>query len=384
MNDHQIKKLEGIMTEQATEFRNIGLLIDEDKNMINEYLDLEGIQTLSNLMIPEEYNSKPLKVDSQYTAFGINVLERVIALEKLAYGDVGVLLGSPGPSLSGQVILDMGDSEQKEKYFSKLSASPTWTFFGLTEPNKGSDASAITSHIRLDREQYIINAEKKYIGNGARAEVGVVFVRLSEGPLGLRSVVIDTSKNGFSAQPLETLGVKGAELSHIKIENLVVGEDDLLAKHLKPTRRGLWGAIQTFNKMRPGVAALGLGIAQATMDYMVENKREFNADQKSTLEKFNNELKSVRNIIREAAREVDINPNNSHTSSIAKIKAVSLGESITEYALKLFGPHSMLEHPNLNKWFRDARAFEFMEGTTNIQKMNLFQNYINRKIASVK
>jgi acyl-CoA dehydrogenase len=384
MNDQQISKLERIMEEQASEFRSIGLAVDRDKEKIRDFLDLEGVKTLSSLMIPEEYNHNSLTIDNQYKVYGIKVLERVIALEKLAYGDVGVLLGAPGPSLSGQVIYDMGDRLQQEKYYTTLTSSPKWTFFALTEPQKGSDASDISSTLLKDGSIYILNGEKKYIGNGARAELGVIFLKTGEGPLGLRSVFIETSKEGFSAEPLETLGVKGAELSHIKIENVEISDAELLAKHLKPTRRGLWGAIQTFNKMRPGVAALGLGIAQATMDYTMEHRNNFTIEQKHTLEKFKDEIISVRNLIREAAREVDNDPASGYSSSMAKIKAVQLAEKITEYSLYLFGPHALLEHPYLNKWFRDARAFEFMEGTSNIQRLNLFQNFNNGKIASVR
>ncbi|GIP63148.1 acyl-CoA dehydrogenase [Virgibacillus pantothenticus] len=378
-----LREFEHIVSEMASEFRDIAFEIEESPEKINKYLNLQGVDVLSRLMIPEEFNNHPIVVNSRFKIYGSNVLERVIALEKFAYGDVGVLLASPGPSLSGQVIMDMGDPEQQNFYYNTLISEKTWTFFALSEPSKGSDASEIKSKITEKYGNKLLNGEKKFIGNGSRATIGVVFVKSSDGPLGITGLLIDPSRKGFESTTLDTLGVKGAGLSKLTFNNYKVDSSDILGRHLRPTKRGLWGAIQTFNRMRPGVAALGLGVAQATMDYILSNKRNFSSDQTKSIERYNDKILSVRNLIHSAAYQVEHNPTIGYLGSIAKIKAIKLVEEITEYAMYLFGQYAMIEHPYLNKWFRDARALEFMEGTTNIQKLNVFQNYWNGKITHV-
>lgn len=128
---------------------------------------------------------------------------------------------------------------------------------------------------------------------------------------------------------------------------------------------------------------MALGVSQATYDYMITNKKNLSLDQQQKLENFQNELITTRNLIRQAALEVDINPRNGYVGSIAKVRATSLVKQITQYALDLFGEGAFFEHPYLNKWFRDAFAFENMEGTSNILKLNIFQSYMNGKISYV-
>lgn len=374
--------LEKAMGEMANDFRNMALEIDRNPHEIYNKLDVDGINVLANLLIPEKYNDNPLVLDGQ-KFYGVSVLERVIALEKLSYGDVGVVLASPGPSLSGQVVLDMGNEIQQEYYFNRFNRQKTWTFFALTEPNRGSDASNIESSMVRQSNDLILNGEKKFIGNGKRAQIGLVFTRTNKGPLGIRSVLVDPRNEGFFAEKLETLGLKGAELSHLIFKDVHIDSTNVLGEHLSPTRRGLWGAIQTFNKMRPGVAALALGVAQATMDYIVEQKKVFNAIDQHNLSKLKEELLSVRNMVRYAACEVDQDATKGYTASMAKVKAIELVEKITEYAVYILGPNSLIEHPHLNKWYRDAKAFEFMEGTTNIQNINISQSYLSGRMTHV-
>lgn len=373
---------ENILHEMSSEFRGIALKIEKSPNKISEYLHLEGIKGLSRLMIPEKYNDSPLTIHKK-KIYGVNLLERVIALEILAYGDVGVLLASPGPSLSGQVVMDLGSEEQQERYYSMILKDDIWTFFAMSEPTKGSDASNIKTNLSKKENHYVLNGEKKYIGNGARGKIGVVFVRSSDGPLGISGILMESNNKGFNATPLETLGLKAAGLSHLSFDDVAIEPQNLLGTHLSPTRRGLWGAIQTFNRMRPGVAALGLGIAQATLDYILNNRSNYSLDEKKVIEKYQDDIKMVRVLIRTAAVELEKDASNGYIASMAKIKAIELVEGITEYSLHLFAPHALLTHPFLNKWYRDARGLEFMEGTSNIQKLNVFQSFYKGKISYV-
>ncbi|MBD1372853.1 acyl-CoA dehydrogenase family protein [Hazenella sp. IB182357] len=377
--DRALRELEETAKSFAQTFRKLGLEIDQNPAAINQYLHLEEIRIFSKQIIPEAYNNEPIVTSTKEKFYGITCLERVIAFEQLAYGDMGVVLACPGASLSGIVMYDLGSKAQQEKYYTRLLEKPTWTFFALSERNKGSDATAIETHMTHNT----LNGEKYLIGNGTRADFGLVFTRKTSGPLGIEIVWIEKDAVGFQANPLNALGLKGAMLSHLKFDQCAVHDDAIIGHHLKPTRRGLWGAIQTFNRMRPGVAAAALGIAQATYDYVMAHRKQFSESEKTRLSYFEQELQAVRAVIRQGAEALDHDPNQGHLASIGKVKAVRLAESITAEALGWMGAGAFFEHPYLNKWYRDARACEYMEGTTNIQKLNIFQNYMNRKMAHV-
>ncbi|MBE7683770.1 MULTISPECIES: acyl-CoA dehydrogenase family protein [Paenibacillus] len=369
------------MRKYAAELREIGLVIDREPERITEFTNLESIRTINRMMIPPEYGGEPIVTVGQERYYGLSCLERVIAIEQLSAGDAGVFLGSPGPSMSSVIISALADPQQKERYYSHFLKGTAWSFFALTEPEKGSDATEIGTRISRNGEGRLeLNGQKFYIGNGHRASIGLVFAQTNRTPLGIQIALVDKSIRGFTAKPLDTMGVRGVQLSHLTFDACQLEEHDIIGRHLSPTKRGLWGALQTFHRMRPGVAALALGVAQAAFDYVREQRSFFKEREKLELEQIEMRLHALRSMIRSAAAEIDADVQKGYLASLSKIRAGALAEEATELALDLMGPGSMHEHPLLNKWYRDARAFEFMEGTTSIQKINVFQAYANGKM----
>ncbi|WP_416292495.1 acyl-CoA dehydrogenase family protein [Paenibacillus illinoisensis] len=369
------------MRKYAAELREIGLVIDREPERITEFTNLESIRTINRMMIPPEYGGEPIVTVGQERYYGLSCLERVIAIEQLSAGDAGVFLGSPGPSMSSVIISALADPQQKERYYSHFLKGTAWSFFALTEPEKGSDATEIGTRISRNGEGRLeLNGQKFYIGNGHRASIGLVFAQTNRTPLGIQIALVDKSIRGFTAKPLDTMGVRGVQLSHLTFDACQLEEHDIIGRHLSPTKRGLWGALQTFHRMRPGVAALALGVAQAAFDYVREQRSFFKEREKLELEQIEMRLHALRSMIRSAAAEIDADVQKGYLASLSKIRAGALAEEATELALDLMGRGSMHEHPLLNKWYRDARAFEFMEGTTSIQKINVFQAYANGKM----
>ncbi|MGG4480987.1 acyl-CoA dehydrogenase family protein [Paenibacillus illinoisensis] len=369
------------MRKYAAELREIGLVIDREPERITEFTNLESIRTINRMMIPPEYGGEPIVTVGQERYYGLSCLERVIAIEQLSAGDAGVFLGSPGPSMSSVIISALADPQQKERYYSHFLKGTAWSFFSLTEPEKGSDATEIGTRISRNGEGRLeLNGQKFYIGNGHRASIGLVFAQTNRTSLGIQIALVDKSIRGFTAKPLDTMGVRGVQLSHLTFDACQLEEHDIIGRHLSPTKRGLWGALQTFHRMRPGVAALALGVAQAAFDYVREQRSFFKEREKLELEQIEMRLHALRSMIRSAAAEIDADVQKGYLASLSKIRAGALAEEATELALDLMGPGSMHEHPLLNKWYRDARAFEFMEGTTSIQKINVFQAYANGKM----
>lgn len=370
--------------EHARAFRATALEMDApgaDPRTLNPVVHDSYFPVL--LGLPPEHNPDPLIVDGR-PSYLHSCVERVVVYERLAWGDAALMVAAPGPSLSGVLTEELGDAAQLERYYTTLAKGPTWTFFALTEPHSGSDATALTTALAEDGDgapgSYRLRGVKKYIGNAVRADLGVVFARIKPGPVGVVAVLVEPTRPGFTATALPTTGMRAIGLSEIRLDDVPVDTSDILGMHLSATRRGMVGAMRTFNRARPVVAAMALGIAQAAWDYAATHRRRLRADESSGMETLRQRLAGTRRLVMAAAAGADRDPGDGTVASAAKFKAAELALDASEYALGLFGPGARLEHPLLDKFHRDARAFEFMEGTGTMQRLNLALGYRKGRI----
>ncbi|PPF42359.1 acyl-CoA dehydrogenase [Pseudoclavibacter sp. AY1F1] len=363
--------------------REHALAIDSDPRSISRVLD-SGVPFHQFAGLPREFASDPLRVDGE-ALYLTSCEERVIATEILATGDASMVVGAPGASMSGVLIDALGSNRQRERFYSRVAERPIWTFFGLTEPNRGSDAASLETLVDGDGSgEGRLIGHKKFVGNAARAEIGVVFARFRPGPLGIGAVLVETDRRGFEATPLKTLGFRGVQLSEIQLDAVPVVGADLLGEHLTPSRRGILGAVQVFNALRPVVGALGLGIASAGLDYVRRERRSLRQDEAATMENFDARLQTVRALVRRAAALVDNGQADGAMSSAAKVLSVELASAVTQQMPRLVGGAIRWEHPYLDKLRRDVGALELMEGTSLIQRQNVATGYLQRGLGAAR
>jgi acyl-CoA dehydrogenase len=365
----------------AADLRRTALELDADPDTVYRSLDNPAVRHLATMLIPAEYNSAPAVIGG-YRFYGMTALERAVFAEEVASGDAGMMLAAPGASLSGVLVHLLADAQQKEWFYGRLLARPTWTFFGLTEPDRGSDAGSMVSALRPDPDGdgALLTGAKRYIGNASRAQLGVVFARDRPGPIGARAVLVDTADPGFHAEPIPTIGLRGAQISAVTLTDVRIPADRMLGRHLSPTRRGVWSGVQMFNQLRPGVAAIALGVARAAHSYIRENRRDLRGAERDIAQRLELRIEGVRRLVYRAAAEVDANPASGYLASAAKARACRLAEIATSQAFGFFGVGARLDHPMLDKLARDARGVEFMEGTGNIQRLNVFQGLVQSKL----
>jgi acyl-CoA dehydrogenase len=385
-DDAFLTGLRALAREHAAVLRTTSLEIDRDPALAPTLLAC-GLPWRQLIGMPHEFNPDPLRVRGR-PAYLDRCVEQVVVMEELARVDAGAVLALPGPSMSGSVVSDLADAEQRERYYGLLAAEPTWTFFGMTEPAHGSDpagmGTALTPAGPGAEGEFTLDGTKRFVGNGARASIGVVFARRRPGPLGIAAVLLDTRRPGFQGVPLETLGLRALQLSELRMRGVRIGPEDLLGRHRTATRQGMWAAVRTFNRYRPVVACFALGVAQAAHDYVVEHRRDPRAAERGQLADFAERLAGTRAMVLAAARSADRDPSDGTLASAAKIRATRLAEEVTTAAVRYFGPGARWEHPLLDKWIRDARAFEFMEGTSTIQRLGLAQGYLHGRLGDVR
>ncbi|MET8850122.1 acyl-CoA dehydrogenase family protein [Amycolatopsis sp. NPDC004625] len=378
--DERLRALQDAAREWGAEFRTAGAGLDADPDGVAAHLDLAGVRCLASMLVPAEYGGTGLRLGG-HRFHGMTAIERVVVLEELARGDAGLMLASPGASMSGVLVDVLADHEQKEWFYGRLLERPTWTFFALTEPGRGSDAAALETALSPAAEGvHRLDGRKKYVGNAARAGLGVVFARTGPGPLGVTAVLVDTADPGYRAEPIETLGLRAARICELTLDDVAVPAARVLGRDRSPARRGMWACVQTFNRLRPGVAAIAVGIAAAAHDCVLAGRLRLDRAERDRLENLAHRIESVRHLVHLSAIEVDADGSRGHLASAAKAEACRLAEEATLAACSFFGPRARWDHPALDKLVRDARGVEFMEGAGNIQKLTLFQGLLAGKV----
>jgi alkylation response protein AidB-like acyl-CoA dehydrogenase len=369
--DEDLLTLYRYCLETAADLREVGAALDRDPDVIADHLHLPAYRVLEHIFIPPEYR-EGVGHPPGARAAGVTSLEWAVVQEALAYGDPGAVLAASGPGLSREPVGRLGDQAQRDRFFSRFAERPTWCFFGLTEPNKGSAAMELETRLEPDGDGWLLYGEKRYVGNGARAQLGVVFARRAPGPWGIEAVLIDTSEPGFAGELLPTTGLRGARISGLRFDGVPVSRDQLLGAGRSAGRRGLHGALQALSKFRPGVAALALGQAQAVSDYVLEQRPSLAGDGRHRLDAMLDRTAAIRVLLHVVSADIDRGVVNLPRIGAVKARAARVAEDATRLAADLLGPGSLVEHPWLGKAYRDARGFEFMDGATNLHRLSVF------------
>ncbi len=358
----------GILGDAATFFRQIALEIDEKPDRISQH---KSHHIIDSLVLTQHQSP----------------LERVRTYEALSYGDAGVLLACPGASLSGIVINEIGSTEQRDLFYQYVLKEKAHTFLAVTEPNFGSNVSSLKTQFKVDaltKPYGKLNGEKWLVGHGATGTIGIVLLKVNDGPLGMRAILLtqEQLKNSHTIQRmvLPMVGLHGARLGRLIFKDHIVDPDYLLGTHLKAMEHGIMALIKTFNQMRPCIGAMALGTAQAIIDYFYASQFPMDSQSKKIIRALNQSISMTRDMLYEAARRVEEDPRESGHSSLTKFKATRLAEEVAETVSNIVGKKCFIEHPILEKWYRDVWGFEYMEGTQNIHRINVSNAYQNGKI----
>ncbi|WNI18956.1 acyl-CoA dehydrogenase family protein [Actinacidiphila sp. ITFR-21] len=368
--DARLRAIRDATREAAEDLRARALSVDADPDAMEQHFDSPTFALMRRAGTPEAYR-EPVPGLTDDLLDESSCLETVVGTLELARGDAGMILAAPGPALAGVIVRLLGDDEQQKRFFTKLHGGRVHTFFAMTEPGRGNDATAMETRLERDGgDGWLLHGKKRYIGNGARGGIGVVFARTGPSALSIRAALVEPGGPGWYGERLDMIGLRGAYLSELRFDGVPVAGDMLLGRHLPVTRRGMWGAIKTFNNMRIQVAAAAVGTALAMTEYVAEYRKNAPGIHQAT-----NRAEAARELIYEAAARIDRDPERGYLSNVAKVGATGMAEQISRWACGALGPAGLLEHPLLEKWSRDVCAFEFMEGTGNIQRLHVAKGY---------
>ena len=201
-------------------------------------------------------------------------------VEMLSWGDAGMYLCIPGGLLGSAAVAAAGTSEQKKRFLPRLTGEkPAFDAMAMTEPQAGSDTSAIRATAVLDEsnQEWIFNGEKIFVTAGHKAMVDsdgftVVWASIdpSAGRSGMRAFVVEASTPGCTVTKMEhKLGIRVSDTVSIVFQDCRIPFENILGSPtVETSTKGFKGAMATFDATRPIVAAQAIGIARATVELL--------------------------------------------------------------------------------------------------------------------
>lgn len=355
--------------------------LDEQEEFPWEIMRILAQADLFGLYIPEAYGG-----------MGGGIFENCLAIEQIAQVCIGVATTFAASGLGAYPILLYGTEEQKQRYLPEIASGTRLAAFGLTESGAGSDVAGIKSTAVRDGDHYILNGTKQWITNGGEAEVYSVLVLTdrSKGPRGASFFIVEKGDPGFSFGKKEKkLGIRASATRELVFQDCRIPKDRLIGRE----GVGFINAMKTFDKSRPGIAALGVGLCQGALDIAVEyaRKREqfgkpiiaFQAIQHK-LANMAIKTEASRSLLYSVARHMDTEPpDSSKLAAMVKVFSGDAAMEVTTEAVQVLGGYGYMQDYPVEKMMRDAKILQIYEGTNEIQR-NIIGQELNKEYSRLK
>jgi alkylation response protein AidB-like acyl-CoA dehydrogenase len=324
-------------------------------------------------------------------------LGTVVAFEELFWGDAGIGLSLVGSGLAAVAVASNGTSEQIGEWLPQMFGSPGDVKLGAfcsSEPDAGSDVGAIRSRAIYDqaKDEWVLNGTKTWATNGGIADVHVVVasVEPSLGSRGQASFIVPPGTPGLSqGQKFRKHGIRASHTAEVILDNvrvpgrcLVGGKDRLDARLARLAEGGASGeqaAMKTFERSRPSVAAMAVGIARAALEFASEystQRVQFgrpigqNQGIAFMLADMQASVDAARLLTWRAAWMARHGVPFEHAEgSISKLYAGETAVKVTDQAIQILGGNGYSREFPVERWHRDAKIFTIFEGTSEIQRM---------------
>ena len=353
-----------------------------------EHFDRTGEFPLENIQLLGENGLMGIEVPEAYGGAGMDPTSYVLAMIEIAAGDCAhSTIVSVNNSLFCNGILKFGNEAQKQLYVRAIAEGREIGAFALTEPQSGSDATAMRCRaVKREDGKYVINGKKSWITSGPVAKYIVLFAVTApeKGAKGISAFMIDTAKPGFQRGKTEPkLGIRASATCEIEFQDYVAEPEELLGVE----GEGFKIAMGVLDAGRIGIASQAVGLARAAYEAAVayvKERKSFGqpigsfqmiqakiADMKCRLEAAY--LLTLRAAW--AKEQTDKNGGRFSTeASIAKLTASEAAMFITHQALQIHGGMGYSKEMPLERYFRDAKITEIYEGTSEIQRLVIARN----------
>ncbi len=325
-------------------------------------------------------------IPTEYQGAGYSNVDYVIILEEISKVDasVGLVVAAHNSLCSNHLNL-FGSEEQKKKYLTRLASGQTLGAWGLTEPEAGSDASALRTKAVKKDDHWVLNGTKLFITNGSVAEISVVMAVTDpkKGRNGISSFILEKGMEGFRAGKKEDkLGIRSADTSELILEDVKVPAENLIGEEGKGYRQ----AMTILDGGRVSIAGFSLGIAAGALEASLKYSKErvqfnqpianFQAIQWMLADGFT-ELEAARLLTYRAAFLEDQGKKIPKESAMAKLFASELAVKASSMAVQIYGGYGFTKDYPVEKYYRDSKLATIGEGTSEIQRWIIAQKVLS-------
>jgi len=299
-------------------------------------------------------------------------------LEEIAAGDGGT---STAISVTNcpynAILMRYGSEAQKRQWLAPAARGEMLGAFCLTEPQVGSDASAMRTTATLDGGDYVINGVKQFITSGKNGQVAIVIAVTdpAAGKRGMSAFIVPTSAPGYTVARLEDkMGQHSSDTAQIQFENCRIPAGNLIGAE----GEGYKIALSALEGGRIGIAAQSVGMARAALDFALNYSKEresfgqpiFNHQAVGfRLAECATQVEAARQLIWHAASLRDAGRPCLKEAAMAKLFATEMAERVCSAAIQTLGGYGYVSDFPLERIYRDVRVCQIYEGTSDVQKI---------------
>jgi glutaryl-CoA dehydrogenase (non-decarboxylating) len=351
---------------------------DKEKTFRGDLVKKMGDLGFYGTMIPENYGGN-----------GLGFLAMVLITEEIArvHSAMRVAINMQiGPALT---VLQFGSEEQKKRLIPGLVSGETIGCFAITEADAGSDVAAMRTTATRSGDHYLLNGGKLWISNGPVTNGGLVYAYTDKAQKhrGMSAFFADWNAPGLTRKSLETMGAHCSPLGELTFDNFRIPVENRLGNEGDGFKICMW----QLNQTRLNCAAGALGVARAAKEAAVNycNQRaqfgqkigEFQMNQDLIAQMIAHE-EAARLLVYRAAWLADQKKPNNLETSIGKYTAAEAANFAADAALRILGAYGYSTEFPVERYYRDAKSYQIVEGSSNVQKMIIAQDALGYRKAN--
>ena len=322
-------------------------------------LDLTGIA------YPEDYNGLGLPYESY-----------LMVIEELARAYLGLAIGLSVHTLCAFAVNTFGSDELKKDVLARLCSGEWFGAYSLSEPGSGSDAAALDTKAAKSDDGYRLTGSKVFCTRGNEADAVLVMARTGDaGAKGISAFIVEKGTEGFAGSKKEDkMGWRSSPTWMLQLDNAFVPE----ARRVGDEGQGFRIALASLDSGRLGIAACSIGLAQAAFDEALRftsEREQFgkpvnqNQGLQFMLADMSTQIAAGRALYRHAARLRDAGEDYSVAAAQAKLFCSDTAMRVTTDAVQLHGGYGYITEYPVERFMREAKALQIVEGTNQIQRL---------------
>ena len=351
--------------------------IDRTAEYPQDMFDLLRRLGLFTLPFPQEYGGSN------------NMVSACLAIEefgRVCYNTAYLLLVQWVPF---GAILAGGTAEQKARFLQGLAAGELRGAIATTEPQSGSDVAGIKTRAKSVSGGYRLNGSKVWCTNSHVANFVLVAAKTGEDDTA-RSInlfIVERGAKGLEiGRKEDKMGARGVPSCPLFLDDVFVSESNILGE----SGKGFKVVMEAFNKSRPLIGARGVGLAQGAIDHAseyIQNRLAFGKKisdfqgMRWMLADMAMQTEAARNLVYKAAAMVDAGASGAELAPIAamaKCLATDTAMKVATDAVQMFGASGISNEYPINRYFRDAKVLQIIEGTNQIQRNIIANSLLGR------